>query len=89
MQRTLLILLVAISYLLLAGGRPWTLGPLLGIAALAVVAAPRRTLTFRPSWRVLDVALVAVAAAMVLQLIPLPMKICSDLKKKIPEPASV
>ena len=72
MQRTLLILLVAISYLLLAGGRPWTLGPLLGIAALAVVAAPRRTLTFRPSWRVLDVALVAVAAAMVLQLIPLP-----------------
>ena len=63
MQRTLLILLVAVSYLLLAGGRPWTLGPLLGLATLAVLAAPRRTLTFRPSWRILDGALVAIAAA--------------------------
>ena len=36
MQRTLLLLLVAVSYLLLAGGRPWSLGP---IAVLAAIAA--------------------------------------------------
>jgi O-antigen ligase len=78
-QRTLLILLVAVSYLLLAGGRPWTLGPLLGLATLAVLAAPRRTLTFRPSWRVLDVALVAVAGAIVVQLIPLPAGVVQSL----------
>ena len=72
MQRTLLILLVAASYLLLAGGRPWTLGPLLALAALAVLAAPTRTLTFRSSWRLLDAALVAIALVIVVQLLPLP-----------------
>ena len=72
MQRTLLILLVAGSYLLLAGGRPWTLGPLLALAALAVLAAPKRTLTFRHSWRILDAALVAIALVIVVQLLPLP-----------------
>jgi O-antigen ligase len=71
-QRTLLILLVAASYLLLAGGRPWTLGPLLALAALAVLAAPARTLTFRRSWRLLDAALVAIALTLVVQLLPLP-----------------
>ena len=72
MQRTLLILLVATSYLLLAGGRPWTLGPLLALAAVAVLAAPTRTLTFRPAWRVLDAALIAIALAIVVQLLPMP-----------------
>ena len=72
MQRTLLILLVAASYLLLAGGRPWTLGPLLALAGLAVLAAPTRTLRFRRSWRLLDAALIAIALAMVVQLLPLP-----------------
>lgn len=72
MQRTLLILLVAASYLLLAGGRPWTLGPLLALAALAVLASPGRVLTFRPSWRLLDAALVAIALLIVVQLLPLP-----------------
>jgi O-antigen ligase len=71
-QRTLLILLVAASYLLLAGGRPWTLGPLLALAAVAVLAAPTRTLTFRPAWRGLDASLVAIAAVIVVQLLPLP-----------------
>jgi O-antigen ligase len=78
-QRALLILLVAASYLLLAGGRPWTLGPLLALAALAVLAAPTRTLTFRPSWRVLDAALVAIALAIVLQLLPLPAAVVDVL----------
>ena len=79
MQRTLLILLVAVSYLLLAGGRPWTLGPLLGLTALAVLAAPRRTLAFRPSSRALDFALAAIAAAIVLQWVPLPAAVVQSL----------
>lgn len=79
MQRTLLILLVAVSYLLLAGGRPWTLGPLLGLTALAVVTAPRRTLACRPSARALDLALAAIAAAIVLQLVPLPAAVVQSL----------
>ena len=78
MQRALLILLVALSYLLLAGGRPWTLGPLLGLAILAVLAAPRRTLTFRHS-RLLDGALVAIAGAMIIQLMPLPAAVVQSL----------
>jgi putative inorganic carbon (HCO3(-)) transporter len=78
-QRTLLILLVAVSYLLLAGGRPWTLGPLLGLAALAVLASPRRTLTFRPAWRLLDLALIFIVAAIVIQLIPLPSAVVQSL----------
>lgn len=72
MQRTLLILLVACSYLLLAGGRPWTLAPLTGLAVLAVLVAPRRTLTFPSDQRALDLALIAVAAAVAVQLLPLP-----------------
>ena len=79
MQRTLLILLVAASYLLLAGGRPWTLGPLLALAALAVLAAPRRTLTFRRSWRLLDAALIAIALAVAVQLLPLPAAVVNAL----------
>jgi putative inorganic carbon (HCO3(-)) transporter len=78
-QRALLILLVAVSYLLLAGGSPWTLGPLLGLATLAVLAAPRRTLPFRRSWRVLDLALVALALAIVIQLTPLPVGVVQSL----------
>ena len=79
MQRALLILLVAASYLLLAGGRPWTLGPLLALAALAVLVAPTRTLTFRPSWRVLDAALIAMPLAIVVQLLPLPATLVNAL----------
>jgi putative inorganic carbon (HCO3(-)) transporter len=78
-QRALLILLVAASYLLLAGGRPWTLGPLLALAALAVLAAPRRTLAFRRSWRLLDAALIAIAMAVAVQLLPLPAAVVNAL----------
>jgi O-antigen ligase len=69
-QRALLILLVAASYGLLAGARPWALAALLAIAVIAVLLAPRRTLTLAsPS---LDRALIAIMIAIALQIIPLP-----------------
>jgi putative inorganic carbon (HCO3(-)) transporter len=71
-QRTLLILLVPASYLLLAGGRPWTLVPLLTIAAAAAFIRPTRTFAFVPPTRALDVALLAIALALGVQLMPLP-----------------
>ncbi|MDP2056104.1 MAG: O-antigen ligase family protein [Acidobacteriota bacterium] len=79
MQRTLLLLLVAASYLLFAGAPSWTTAPLLGLAALAVAAAPRRTLTFPREWRALDLALIAIVAAMLLQTVPLPPALVSTL----------
>ena len=72
MQQALLILLVPASYLLLAGGRPWTLLPLLTIAAAAALAAPRRTFSFPPSTRALDLSLIAIVIAIGIQLMPLP-----------------
>ncbi|HUQ86212.1 MAG TPA: O-antigen ligase family protein [Vicinamibacterales bacterium] len=79
MQRLLLVLLVAVSYLLFAGGRPWTLGPLLAIAVAAALMAPRRTFAILGPWRALDLALLALAGAMALQLVPLPASIVSML----------
>lgn len=72
MQRTLLFLLVAGSYLLFAGGPAWTLGPLLGLAALAALAAPRRTLAFPTDQRLLDLSLLAIIACVLVQTIPMP-----------------
>ena len=72
MQRTLLLLLVAASYALLAGGRNWTLAPLLVVAMAAALAAPRRTFTFPAATRALDISLIAILSAMALQLVPLP-----------------
>jgi len=72
-QRTLLILLVATSYLLLAGGRPWTLGPLVALAALAALVAPRRTARFPKDHRALDLALIALAIGVALQMLPMPL----------------
>ncbi|MDP2318321.1 MAG: O-antigen ligase family protein [Acidobacteriota bacterium] len=79
MQRALLVLLVAASYLLFAGAPSWTTAPLLGLAALAVAVAPRRTLNFPREWRALDLALVAIVAAMLLQTVPLPPALVSTL----------
>ena len=79
MQRALLILLVAVSYVLLAGGRPWTLGPLLGLAALAALSAPRRTFTFPALHRPLDLALGALAAGVAIQLLPMPVAVVDRL----------
>ena len=75
MQRTLLLSLVAASYLLLAGGRPWTLGPLVVLAAIAALSAPRRTFQFPQEHRLLDLALVAIAVAVGIQLLPLPAQV--------------
>ncbi len=79
MQRTLLILLFAASYLLLAGGAPWTLGALLGLAAVAALASPVATFTFRRQTRHLDLALIALVAAVGVQLLPLPAAIVATL----------
>lgn len=79
MQRALLILLFAASYLLLAGGAPWTLVPLLAIAALAAAVSPASTFAFRRSTRPLDSALVALLAGIAIQLIPLPSVIVALL----------
>lgn len=79
MQRALLLLLVAASYLLLAGGRTWTLGPLLGLAAAAALVAPTRTFSFPANQRPIDLALIAVLAGIALQLVPLPAAVTSVL----------
>jgi O-antigen ligase len=78
-QLALLILLVAASYLLLAGGRPWTLAPLLAIAGIGALVRPWRTFSFTPATRALDLALVAIAAAIAVQLMPLPAAMVAAL----------
>lgn len=79
MQRALLLLLVAASYLLLAGGRTWTLGPLLGLAAVAALVAPTRTFAFPANQRPLDLALIALLGGIALQLVPLPAALTATL----------
>lgn len=79
MQRALLVLLVAASYLLFAGAPSWTTAPLLGLAVLAAAVAPRRTLNFPREWRALDLALVAIVAAILLQTVPLPPALVTTL----------
>jgi O-antigen ligase len=78
-QRLLLVLLVAASYLLFAGGRPWTLAPLLAIAAGAALLAPRRTFAVLGTWRSLDLALIALLVATGIQILPLPAPVVSLL----------
>ena len=72
MQRLLLVLLVALSYLLFAGAPPWTIAPLLAMAAAAGLLTPRRTFAILGPWRSLDLALVAVLLAITVQVMPLP-----------------
>jgi O-antigen ligase len=71
-QPALLMALVASSYLLLAGATAWSRLVLLGLTALAALAAPRRTFSFPRSDRSLDLALAGITAAMFLQIVPLP-----------------
>jgi O-antigen ligase len=78
-QRTLLLLLVAASYLLFAGGRTWTLAPLLVLAAAAAMVAPRRTFSFPKAGRPLDLALIALLLAIGMQLLPLPARLVEAL----------
>ena len=79
MQRLLLVLLVAVSYLLFAGGPPWTIAPLLATAAAAGLLTPRRTFAILGPWRSLDLALVAALLAIAMQVIPLPASIVAVL----------
>lgn len=72
MQRALLLSLVTASYLLLAGGPRWALPVLGAIAALAAAAAPARTFAFPPATRSFDLGLIAIAAGIALQLVPMP-----------------
>jgi hypothetical protein len=78
-QRALLILLVAGSYLLLAGADPASVAALL-VFALALLASTRGHL-FSDLRRtpMLDVALIAVAAAIAIQALPLPAAVVNAL----------
>jgi hypothetical protein len=71
-QRALLILLFAASYLLFAGAEPWALVALLSLAAIAALSSPRATFAFRQHTRPLDIALLALLAAIAIQIVPLP-----------------
>ena len=72
MQRALLLSLVAASYLLLAGGPRWTVVPLLGLAGLCALVSARTVFRFPTATRPLDLALMAVAAAIGAQMVSLP-----------------
>ena len=79
MQRLLLVLLVAASYLLFAGGTTWTLAPLLAVALGAALLTPRRTFDIRGPWRRLDAGLIALLAAVGCQVVPLPASMVAAL----------
>lgn len=72
MQRALLLLLIAASYALYAGGPRWTLVPLLILAGLTALVAPRRTFFFPREQRLLDLGLIALLVAIAIQAVPLP-----------------
>ena len=82
MQRALLILLFAASYLLFAGSEPWALAALLSIAAIAALSSPRATFAFRRSTRPLDLALLALLAGIAIQIVPLPAAIVDVLSPR-------
>ena len=79
MQRTLLLLLIAVSYVLFAGAPRWTLLPLLALMSVTVLVAPKRTFLFPRHTRALDLALIALIAALAIQLLPLPRVIVEQL----------
>jgi O-antigen ligase len=78
-QRALLLTLIAVSYILFAGGPRWTLVPLSILTAATILVAPRRVFSFPPENRVLDFALLALVAALGIQLVPLPASIVAVL----------
>ena len=79
MQRALLLILFAASYLLFAGVAPWTLWPLLAIAAAAALVSPGTTLASHPRTWPLDLSLTVLMAAIALQIVPLPASLVSRL----------
>lgn len=88
MQRTLLLLLVAASYTLVAGAPPWALGVLLAIAAAGVLVAPRSTLRLSATTRAVDRALIILLAGMALQIVPLPAAIVDAISPRADDVAA-
>jgi O-antigen ligase len=78
-QRTLLLSLIALSYILFAGGPEWTLIPLLAATVATVLVAPRRTLSFPRETRALDLSLIALVLGVAVQLAPLPRVVVATL----------
>jgi O-antigen ligase len=78
-QRALLLTLIAVSYILFAGGPRWTLLPLSLLIGATILIAPRRVFSFPRDNRILDFSLIALIAALALQLVPLPAGIVSML----------
>jgi len=76
-QRALLVLLVAASYLLFAGMR-WTLYPLLVLAAVGALTS-FSSWTFERRFRALDCSLAALLVAIAVQLVPLPAAVVQAL----------
>ena len=79
MQRALLLILIAVSYILFAGGPRWTLVPLSIVVGAAILVAPRRVFSFPRDNRILDLSLLALVAALLVQLMPLPAPVVSVL----------
>ena len=79
MQRALLLSLIAVSYILFAGGPRWTLLPLFLMTVATVLVAPRRTFAFPRDSRALDLFLVALVLALAIQVTPLPRAVASTL----------
>ncbi|HWI16100.1 MAG TPA: hypothetical protein VNT81_00025, partial [Vicinamibacterales bacterium] len=86
MQRALLFLLFAASYLLFAGVTPWALAALLAIAVVAALWSPASTFNFQQKTRPLDLALLALVAAVGLQMLPMPAGVVAALS---PNAASI
>lgn len=89
MQRALLLSLIAVSYALFAGGPQWTLVPISIVATAAVLASPRRTLSFPAHDRALDLWLAAIVGAMLVQATPLPARVVALLSPHAAEVRAV
>jgi len=72
-------MLVGVSYLLFAGSPAWARIPLLLLAVVAVLAAPRRTLAFPAAYRSLDRLLTVIVVVLIVQVIPVPRAVTSLL----------
>jgi O-antigen ligase len=71
MPRAVLLLLIAGSLAAFGGTYRWATLPLVG-GGMVLFLTSYRTLQFRPSQRTLDIALVATAAVVLVQIVPLP-----------------
>jgi O-antigen ligase len=79
MQRWLLVFTIAGTLAAFGGSYSATTYPIFLATVLVAASSPRRTFRFTPTSRSLDVALIAIAFAMVMQLMPLPRALVSSL----------